>query len=190
MSFQELMLTYGYPVLFVGVLVEGEAFLIIGAYLSHRGYFTLPSVMGVGALASFASGQLYFFLGYRYGRAFLAKRPRWQARVERVEQLLNRYGTGLVVSYRALWGLRAIIPAAVALAHYPPLRFSVLNAVGALLWAVVIALAGNSLAQMGEILFEDLRRHEWIVLVVVAGLGLSWRLYRLYSQPNLKKIYP
>ena len=97
MSFQELILTYGYPVLFVGVLVEGEAFLIIGAYLAHRGYFTLPYVMGVAALASFVSGQLYFFLGYRYGRAFLTKRPRWQARFERVEQLLNRYGTGLVV---------------------------------------------------------------------------------------------
>lgn len=187
MSFQELMLTYGYPVLFVGVLAEGEAFLIIGAYLAHRGYFSLPYVVGIAALSSFVSGQVYFFLGRRYGQAFLAKRPRWQERFERVQQLLNRYSAGLVVGYRALYGLRIIIPAGIALSDYPLFRFSVLNAVGALLWAVVIALAGNSIAQVAGLLFEDVRRHEWLILVVVACLAVGWHLFKLYRQPTLKK---
>ena len=37
MSLESLVLTYGYPLLFIGVLIEGEAFLIVGAYLAHQG---------------------------------------------------------------------------------------------------------------------------------------------------------
>lgn len=187
MSFEELILTYGYPILFLGVLVEAEGFLILGAYLAHRGYFSLPIVIGVAALSSFAVTELYFYLGHRYGAPFIAKRPSWQQRFSRVQELLNRYGAGLIVGFRGLWGLRAVIPAAVGLAEYPRLRFMALNAVGAIIWAVVVALAGNGIAHTAERVFDDLRKHERTVILVAAIVSILWGLYLLYRQPKLKK---
>ncbi|MCK8495162.1 DedA family protein [Spirosoma sp. RP8] len=187
MSFEELMLTYGYPILFLGVMLEGEAFLIAGAYLAHRGYFSLPAVIGIAVLSSFVVTQIYFYLGHRYGRTFIEKRPRWQQRFDRVERLLHKYGAGLLLVFRALYGLRAVIPAAVGLSRYPLVKFLVLNAVGALVWALVIALAGNGIAQVAEELFHEIRYHERTVFFVVAGLGVLWGLYQLYRQPMLKK---
>lgn len=186
MRLESLIITYGYPVLFVGVLLEGEAFLILAAYLAHRGYFSLPLVITLAALASFSMAQLLFHLGDRYSHTLLTKRPAWQQRMARVDALLNRYGNGLVVSFRALFGLRTVIPVAIGATAYPVGRFTLLNGVGAILWAVIIALAGNWIAQMLEVVVTDLRQHELLVVAILAAGGLVLGLHHLCRQPKIQ----
>lgn len=185
MSFQELMLTYGYPILFFGVLLEGEAFLIAGAYLAHRGYFSMPVVIGLAALASILISQVYFYVGQHFGQQFLTRRPQWQQRFSRVQRLLGRYGATLILGFRALYGLRIVIPAAVGASGYSWGQFLLLNLLGGLAWALVIGLAGNSLIQLIEPILDDIRHHERMVVGLLAGLGLAWAAYRLYRQPSL-----
>lgn len=187
MHLESLITTYGYPVLFVGIMLEGEAFLILGAYLAHRGYFSLPVVIAVAVGATFTFTQVLFYLGDRYGTAFIQKRPAWQKRMERVNDLLGRYGSGLVIGFRALYGLRTVIPLAIGAADYPVRSFIIFNLLGALIWALVFALAGNSIAQLIETFFAHLRKHELTVAIVVTIIGLAWGLYRLYQQPKLPR---
>ncbi|UFH52214.1 DedA family protein [Spirosoma sp. KNUC1025] len=187
MTFQELMLTYGYPMLFLGVLLESEAFLLVGVYLAHRGYFSLPMVIALAALSSFVITQVCFFLGHRYGRTFLTKRPHWQPRYNRIERLMNRYGSGLVLGFRALYGLRGAIPAAIGLSSFPTIRFAVYNALGAIGWALIVAFAGNHLAQVGEDVYAFLAQHQRPVLVAIAGLSGLWCVYQLTIHSKLKE---
>ncbi|QHW00093.1 DedA family protein [Spirosoma endbachense] len=186
MDFQELMLTYGYPILFLGVLLESEAFLLVGVYLAHRGYFSLAGVICVAALSSFVIAQLCYYLGHRYGSSFLTRRPRWQGRYNRVEKLMVRYGSTLVVGFRAFYGLRGAIPAAVGIASYPPIRFALLNAFGALLWAITVALAGHNLTQVGEEAFAFLHKQYKIVFMGIGIFVGLWGGYRLIVSKRLK----
>ena len=165
-------------------MVEGEAFLILAAYLAHRGYFSLPIVIGVAALATFIVTQILFRTGSHYGPAFLAKRPAWQKRIGWVQDKLHRYGAGLVAGFRFLYGLRTVIPIAIGASRYPTGMFVLLNAVGALIWAVITALAGNGIAQVVGVLFADLRKHELAVAVGLAVLAAIWGVVRLYRQPK------
>ncbi|GAB4016554.1 hypothetical protein GCM10028808_45380 [Spirosoma migulaei] len=183
MSFQELILTYGYPMLFVGVLIESEAVLLIGVYLAQQGYFSLPTVIGVAAFSSFVAAQLCFFIGHRYGATFLVKRPTWQLRFSRVQRLMNRFGVGLVLGFRVIYGLRGIIPAAIGLADYSRLVFIGLNAMGALLWALLVGLAGGSLVQMAE----KLPNHPQVLILVLGGLILCGGMYQFYRHVKRKK---
>jgi len=187
MSFQELMLTYGYPILFIGVLIEGEAFLIAGAYLAHRGYFSMPFVIGLAALASVLISQGYFYVGQRYGQQFLTRRPKWRQRFSRVQRLLHTYGAVLVLGFRALYGLRIVIPAAVGASGYSWFQFLLLNVLGGLVWALLVGLAGTTLLRLAEPILTDIRHHERVVVGVLAGMGVSWAAYRLYRQPRLVK---
>ncbi|GAB4053045.1 DedA family protein [Spirosoma litoris] len=186
MDFQELMLTYGYPILFLGVLLESEAFLLVGVYLAHQGYFSLPAVVGLAALSSFCITQLCFLLGYRYGSTFISTRPRWQIRYQRVERLMNRYGTGLVIGFRAFYGLRGAIPAAVGLAGYSSARFMVYNALGALIWAMAVAFLGNNLAQGLKQLYDSLQPTEIMALSGMVTLSV-WLVYQFIKGSRLKK---
>ncbi|QMW05583.1 DedA family protein [Spirosoma foliorum] len=178
MDFQELMLTYGYPILFLGVLLESEAFLLVGVYLANQGYFSLPAVIALAALSSFCITQFCFWLGCRYGSNFIRTRPRWQLRYQRIERLTNRYGTGLVIGFRALYGLRGAVPAAVGLAGFSSARFMVFNALGALVWALVVALLSSNLVQGFNQLYESLPPSETMALYALAaiiGLGLVFQ---------------
>ncbi|GAB3037793.1 DedA family protein [Spirosoma pulveris] len=187
MDFQELMLTYGYPMLFLGVLLESEAFLLIGVYLAHQGYFSLPAVIGLAAFSSFCITQLCFLVGNRFGPGFIRTRPRWQLRYQRIERLINRYGTGLVIGFRALYGLRGAVPAALGLAGFSATRFTIYNALGASVWAVSVALLGSNLAKGLKQLYDSLHPSETTAFITVAGLGVLWLVYQLVKRSRLKK---
>ena len=67
----------------------------------------------LAGLATFSYAQVLFYLGDRYSDFLLHNRPVWQQRIVRVDTLLARYGSGLVVGFRALLGLRTVIPVAI-----------------------------------------------------------------------------
>ncbi|GAB3787524.1 DedA family protein [Spirosoma horti] len=187
MDFQELMLTYGYPMLFLGVLLESEAFLLIGVYLAQQGYFSLPAVIGVAAFSSFCITQLCFRLGNRFGPAFIRSRPRWQLRYQRIKGLMDRYGTGLVIGFRAVYGLRGAIPAAFGLAGFSSTRFTIYNTLGSLVWAVSVALLGSNLTNGLQQVYEKLHPSETTIFSILAGLGILWLVYRLVKRSRLRK---
>ena len=49
-----LLIKYGYVLLFLGVMVEGEAFLLAGALLAHRGILHFPFVVAIAIVANTA----------------------------------------------------------------------------------------------------------------------------------------
>ena len=182
MSFEFLIIHYGYPLLFVGTILEGETFVIIAAFLAHRGYLTLPGVISVAFLGTFAADQFFFLLGRTQGNAFLAKQPGWQSGVAKAQALLQRYNVLLIIGFRFLYGLRAVTPFVIGMSGFPTRRFVVLNALGALIWAVVMASLGYVFGQTLEVILDDVRRYEvWIVLIVVLVGSAVW-LYHLYQQ--------
>ena len=63
MDLPALLHQYGYALIFLGTLVEGETILMLGGYFAHRGYLDL----GPSSLTAFAGAvcgdQLFFYLG-------------------------------------------------------------------------------------------------------------------------------
>ncbi|MBO0936957.1 DedA family protein [Fibrella sp. HMF5335] len=185
MSLESIITTYGYPALFFGVILEAEAFLVLGAYLAHRGYFSLPVVIGVAVVASFSATELFFYLGRRYGSAILEKRPNWQKRVARIHAWFTKYGDGLVLGFRAVYGMRLIIPLTIGTSAYSRSRFTLFNAIGALSWGLLIGLAGNGIAHAVEQTFAHLRRHELLAVIVMAAVAATWGLVQWYRRRKL-----
>jgi len=186
MFFESLIIHYGYPLLFIGTILEGETFVIIAAFLAHRGYLTLPGVILVAFLGTFVADQFFFLLGRTQGTAFLAKRPGWQPGVARARTLLQRYNVLLIIGFRFLYGLRTVIPLVIGMSGFSTRRFVVLNALGGLIWTVVMASLGYVFGQTLEAVLKDVRRYEvWIVLILVL-VGSVLGLYHLYQQRHQK----
>lgn len=185
MTLESLIITYGYPILFVGTLLEGETAIIIGGFLAHRGYLQLPGVILVAFLGTFVADQFFFWLGQTQGKAFLERRPGWQPGVTRASRLLEQYGLWLIVGFRFLYGLRTVIPLVIGLSGFSPKQFMLLNAFGGLIWAVVITAAGYAFGQVFELVLTDIHRYElWIVL----GLAISGSAVWLYFKTRSKYV--
>ena len=68
---EALLARYGYLILFPGVVVEGEAFLLAGAFMAHRGVLDLPIVIALAVAATMSGDQLYYRAARSRGRAWL-----------------------------------------------------------------------------------------------------------------------
>ena len=77
----ELLQQYGYIVVFVAGLFEGETILMLGAFAVHQGYLSLGPLIACGAAAAFLTDQFYFHLGRRKGAELLAGRPGLRASI-------------------------------------------------------------------------------------------------------------
>jgi membrane protein DedA with SNARE-associated domain len=173
-----LVSCYGYGLLFLGVLLEGETFLIAASFAAHRGYLDLAWVITVAFLGSLAGDQIYFFLGRVKGRSFLLKRPEWQARVDKAQRMLDRYEWQVILGFRFMYGLRTIIPFSLGLSGIKADRFVLFNAAGALIWSFVVAILGFLFGQALETILTDIRKYEkWIILAVLCVGCAVWIIH-------------
>lgn len=185
-----LIQQYGYLVIFLGTFVEGETVLLLAASLAHQeafgGAFSLPWVCLTAFAGSVSSDQLMFFLGRRYGMAFLEKRPRLRRGADRLAPYLDRYETRLILGFRFLYGMRTVCPLLLGARGVPAYRFLLLNCVGAALWTVIFASLGyglGGLLERGLRLWTEKARvhHEAILLILVlvllcAACLFVWRM--------------
>ena len=175
MSFESLIIHYGYPILFVGTVFEGETFLLIGAFLAHRGYLSLSGVMLTCFLATFLTDQGWFLLGHHRGRALAARHPQWQVRLQRAQKLLDHYGLLLILGFRFAWGLRIATPLVIGASGFPARRFLLLNLLSGVVWTLTVGLAGYAFGHAMGLMLADVRQYElWIVLALLIGGTAIW----------------
>ena len=184
-SLPGLVSDYGYLAVFIGTLLEGEAILMLAAYAAHQEYLSLPLVIVVAFFGATMGDQIFFLLGRRFGTRLLERFPSLRARTGRVDQLLLRYHGSVIIGIRFAYGLRIAGPIAIGMSTLPAWRFFVFNAIGALIWAPLIAGVGYLFGHTLEWLLVDFKRYETIgfvaligVLVVVAAITHGYKRKR------------
>jgi membrane protein DedA with SNARE-associated domain len=177
--FETLLKTYGYWAVFIGTFAEGETILVLGGFAAHRGYLALPYVILAAFIGSLCGDQLFFYLGRTRSRRFLARRPLWKERVHRAKRLLERFQTPLILGFRFLYGLRAVIPFVIGMSSVPTSRFLLLNTISALIWAIIIGTGGYLFGNILEIILGDIKHYERFIIGAVAVIGmLLWAIHR------------
>ncbi|MCI0667721.1 MAG: DedA family protein, partial [Methylococcaceae bacterium] len=66
----EWLKEYGYIILFLWSILEGETGLIMGGVLCHTGDMSYPVAVLVAGLGGFAGDQIYFYIG-RFNKGFI-----------------------------------------------------------------------------------------------------------------------
>ena len=183
---------YGYPVLFIGVLLEnagipvpGETAVLIAGFLSSPAggsHFNILWVILLTLAAAVIGDNVGFWLGHRWarprlqsGRGFLFLTPKALALAE---GYFDRYGVWTIFFARFITGLRVIGALAAGTAGMHWLRFFVANASGALAWAVTMSLLGYFFGQSWELLHKWLGRGGLVLLgcvILLVGLPYLWR---------------
>ena len=183
MLLESLVRTYGYWALLVGTFLEGETILMIGGLLAHLGYLKLPTVMLVAFIGSFSGDQFYFFIGRLKGPDLLVKHPRWRNRVNRVHQLIERYHDLIMLGFRFVYGIRIVTPFVIAMnKRIKTSRFVVLNAIGAVIWSVVISAGGYLFGHALEIVIRDIKRYELEVIFIISVIGIVLWIIHKYRE--------
>jgi membrane protein DedA with SNARE-associated domain len=176
---QELVENYGYLAIWIGTFLEGETILVLGGWAAHQEYLSLHWVILAAFTGSFCGDQTWFYLARRFGKSFLQGRPRLAGKVAKVTNVLTRYPTLFILSFRFFYGIRNVAPLAIALSGVPTRRFVILNAIAAFIWAVAGACLGYFLGTAVETALGKVHEGQKQVLIAIGLVVVLFILHRL-----------
>jgi phosphatidylglycerol lysyltransferase len=180
---ETLLIKYGYAVLALGIAVEGEGFLLTGAFLAHRGLLNLYLIVLVAVIANTVSDQVYYIVARSHGRTWMESRFGTRPSFKMAMARMQRHGNWLLLFSRYAFGFRIIIPAACGVLGMPPLRFTAINIAAGIIWAAPTALIGFYSGHAAELLLEKIQNYElyvvFVLLAVAAGVILVRRLHHV-----------
>ena len=184
---QQFLQDFGYFALFLGTFFEGETILVLAGFLAFRGYMDINMVVAVAFLGSYAGDQLWYFLGRKHGRKLLARKPRWQLLGDKALEQIRKHPDIWVLSFRFVYGLRTVMPVAIGLSGYPPLRYLLLNGIGAAVWAAALAAAAYHFGAVLEGMLGSIKKYELWVLGALLLLGLALWLRRRFKNARIAR---
>lgn len=153
MNWPAIVDALGYPSAGVGIFVEsagvpfpGEALLLAAAAWAAARHHSIVLVVLFAFVGATAGADVGYLLGYRGGRPFVERfgsalriRP---DHIARAELFFARHGDKAVLLARFILGLRTWGSMLAGMARMPFWRFQVFSALGGLLWASLIGVAG------------------------------------------------
>ncbi len=148
MSPESLIQTYGYPILFIGAILEGESFVLVAGSLVQNNYLEISWVILTAFSGSFVGDQFFFFLGRYRGVPFLEKHPSWKAKIGKAKGIFEKYRIIAIIGFRFMYGFRSISPFLIGMSGFCPAQFIVLNMLGAMIWSLTLVYLGCGLIRI------------------------------------------
>jgi membrane protein DedA with SNARE-associated domain len=177
MDLESLLHSYGYLLIFLGTVAEGETLLLLGGYFAQQGYLNLGGVLLTAYVGAVCGDQLWFHLGRRQAKKLLARFPRLRDRVNLALTKVEKHQTKVVLSMRFIWGLRIALPVSLGLTDMRAAKYFWLDLLAAAVWATTFSLLGYGAGHVISDLIDDLKRYEfWIFggLVLIAVIAFLW----------------
>lgn len=171
----DLIAKYGYVILFLYSLGGGFIALVGASVLSFAGKMDLSLSIFVAIVANFLGDWLLFYIA-RYQKSMMQPYlTQHRRKLALVHILMRKYGSIIIVVKKYIYGLKTLVPLAIALTPYSLAKFNLYNAIGAIVWGISIGLLGYF---SGGILikgFEMLGEYPFLAPIFIAILlGGIW----------------
>ncbi|HEV3235913.1 MAG TPA: DedA family protein [Gemmataceae bacterium] len=189
--FKDNLAHFGYPILFLGVMLEntgipvpGETAVLASGFLASPAgdnTFSLPAVILITIVAAILGDNFGFWLGHVWARPKLVRGERFlfltPKALKIAEGYFQRYGLWTIFFARFITGIRVVGALAAGTAGMNWMRFLLANATGAVAWAVTMSLLGYF---FGHLIHSWLSWGGWVLLAIVVILGIVY--YRRWSR--------
>jgi len=173
----EWLKEYGYIVLFVWSMAEGETGLIMAGILSHTGDMNLPISIFVAGLGGFTGDQIWYYVGKNNKSYVHNEFEQHRRKFARARLLLRKYGIWLIFIQRFIYGMRTIIPLAIGVSGYDKKKFAIVNFFSAFVWASITIIPAYIYGEELLILLKWMKQH-WYISVgfLLFVFGVMWYL--------------
>jgi membrane-associated protein len=133
----------------IGMVLPGEAALLVAGYFCHEGVLTLVVMLPVAIGSAIAGDTVGYEFGRKYGPSLRrTSLGRWigEKRWATVDQFLHRHGGKAVFLGRLTAVLRALMPSMAGMSGMRYRTFLFYNAAGGILWGGGCILVGWAFA--------------------------------------------
>ncbi len=177
--------TYGYIVLFLYSLGGGFIALLGAGVLSFMGKMDLSLSIAIAFTANFIGDALLFYMSRYHKTEMMEYFRKHRRKLAFSHLLIKKHGSWIIILKKFIYGLKTLVPLAIGLTKYDFWKFSAYNAIGAVIWALVVGggsyLFGGALIE-GYKMVADKPYIAPLMLLIVGG-----SLWIYLSQATKKK---
>lgn len=166
--------------LLIGFVFPGDTLLLIAGLLSfgpHRLiHIDIWWVALLIAVAAFLGGESGYFIGQKAGpRVFERKESGFFSvrNVKRTNEFFDRFGGMAVIIARVVPIVRTFAPVAAGVGHMDRRRYTIYNAIGAVIWGGGLTVIGYLLGNIPPVAHFVTKYIDIVLLAVVALSALS-----------------
>lgn len=171
---------WGYWVVFIGAIFEGEIILISSSTAAALGYLDIYKVFTIAFCTTVIVDNILFFIGHKLGVNWLITRfPKLEPAKNKAFKFLNKMDIFFIFMFRFIYGIRTISPLIIGSAHIKPIRFVICNIFSGLLWAALGCFIGYSISEL--IVLDAFSTTPILITVTVAFvliMLISWFFMR------------
>jgi len=180
-----LLKEYGYIILYLWSILEGETGLVMAGLLSYSGDMNLYLSIFIAGLGGFTGDQIYFYIG-RLNKKYIRKKLQSQRRKFALAKLLlDKYGWYIIFIQRYMYGLRTIIPMSIGTTDFNAKKFALVNLISAWMWAAItitpVYIYGKEILE-----FLSVVKEYWYVALAL-GIILLGSLYIYFDKTTSTK---
>jgi membrane protein DedA with SNARE-associated domain len=167
--------TYGYIGLFLYSLGGGFVGLVAAGVLSYMGKMDLATSITIAFVAN-ALGDVLLFWMTRYQKTMMVEGlKKHRRKLALAHILMKKHGDWVIFIQKFIYGLKTVVPIAIALTKYDFKKFSILNIFAALLWALVFGLGSYYFGGVLSTFAVYIMQNKWLAPLILLVLGsLSW----------------
>jgi len=169
--------TYGYIGLFLYSLGGGFIGLVAAGVLSFMGKMDLSLSIAI-AFSSNALGDVLLFWLTRYQKTMMTESlKKHRRKLALAHILMKKNGDWVIFIQKFIYGLKTVVPIAIALTKYDFKRFAILNVFAAAIWALAFGLSSYYFGAVLSKFAMYISDNKWIAPVILIILGGSVWLY-------------
>ncbi len=178
---EEFIRDWGYIALFLYSFGGGFVGLAIASVLSYSGDLNIYVCIIIAAISNFIGGQFLFFLARKnknYAKDMMKKYGR---KIALAHLLMKKYGSFVIFVQKYIYGIKTLVPLAMGITKYSALKFTIFNAMAAILWACVIGYASFTAGEFILNLSEDFK-YVGLFTVVVIFLLITYAFKKIENK--------
>ena len=135
--------------------------------------------MAISVTGGTIADQILFFVGRRYSERVFARFPGVAERVPRVQALIRRWDVLAIIVARFLYGLRFAAPIVIGGCGIPLWRLALLDLLGGVIWAFVVAGLGYFAGEAIQLWASRLNLSSVLFLMALALIAATaWNIIR------------
>ena len=141
--FLKKLIEWGYLGVFLGSMIEGETIVMSLSAASYEGKFSFFLLVLLAFLGTLIADQFCFYVGKYIGYDFLKKYTSFNKKVSKILLFIEKYDIPFILSFRFIYGIRILTPFVIGASNVVSIKkFTLLNAIAAFLWSVLICSLG------------------------------------------------
>jgi membrane protein DedA with SNARE-associated domain len=192
---EEFLRQYGPIGIFLGAGFEGQTALIIGGILARQHILHLWLVLLSATAGSAVVDHLLFVAGRRFRTHRWVVRATQQPAFAKALGFIEKYPISYTLAFRFIFGLRVASPIAIGVTQVPTWRFTILNILGAVIWATAFTMAGFIFGEaVHNLLGKGHHAGQWTLIAagaIVVIVAIVWAVrYLLRRRKRARETAP